>query len=187
MQLLEGLENSGRVKPLSPPLRGVAPSTLIPAGRPAGAHQGFPIPRPNPNILWSGVLGRPAGGLCFHQVIEKEGVAVRRMVYILSFIGSNPWFQWVTSLPDQTARKTTRYRPSRRRPDRVLCRFPIIKTNFNPDFPLRERSPPACGQGPEFQPDRAKKEAAGCPVRDFLRVGRPGGPGKSPGLPASRA
>ena len=50
--------------------------------------QGLPEPRSDPNILWSGVLGRPAEALYFHQVVEKEGVAVRRMVYILVIIGS---------------------------------------------------------------------------------------------------
>ena len=54
------------------------------------AQHGGRLPRraPDPNILWSAALGWPAGGLLFHQVIEKEGVAIRRMVYILVIIGS---------------------------------------------------------------------------------------------------
>ena len=95
-------------------------------------------------MLWSGASGRPGSCLVFHQVTEKKGIAVRSQVYILAIIGSNPWFQRVTSLPDQSVRKTTRCRPPRRRPDRVLCRFCSIKTNFKPAFSLRGRSP-RCG------------------------------------------
>ena len=52
------------------------------------ADQGLPTPTPDHKILWSGLPGKVASGLYFHQVIEKEGVAVRRMVYILVIIGS---------------------------------------------------------------------------------------------------
>ena len=48
----------------------------------------LPEPRPDHKMLWSAVPGRPGFGLYFHQVIEKEGVAVRRLVYILAIIGS---------------------------------------------------------------------------------------------------
>ena len=50
--------------------------------------QDLPGPSADHKMLWSGSPGRPGGGLCFHQVIEKEGVAFRRMVYILVIIGS---------------------------------------------------------------------------------------------------
>ena len=106
------------------------------------------------------------------------------LVDILTFIGSNPWFQRVTSRPNRTVRKTTRYRPPRSRPDRVLCRFCSITTNFQPAFSLRGLLLSPCGQGLELRTDRAKKEAVGCPVLHLLRVRRPGGPGKSAGLAA---
>ena len=84
---------------------------------------------------WSwGWRGRPGTALPRHRRVEID---------ILSFIGSKPCFQRVTSRPDHTVRKTTRCRPPRRRPDRVLCRFCSIKANFQPAFSLRERrSPP---------------------------------------------
>ena len=39
--------------------------------------QDLPGPSADHKMLWSGSPGRPGGGLCFHQVIEKEGVAFR--------------------------------------------------------------------------------------------------------------
>ena len=63
--------------------RRVAPSTAIPAGSPGAAHPGPPEPTPDPNMLWFGLPGKVASGLCFHQVTEKEGVVLLRQVYIL--------------------------------------------------------------------------------------------------------
>ena len=149
--------------------------------------------RSDHNMLWSGSPGRPGGGLFFNQVIEKEGVAVRRMVYILVIIGSNPWFQRVTSRPDRTVRKTTRCRPPRRRPDRVLCRFHSIKTNFKPDFTLRGQSPRCLWARPGISARSGEKRGDRMPCAACSRgstawrtwqIGRPAGYARS--RPASR-
>lgn len=45
--------------------------------------EGPPIGPPDHNILWSASPGRPGYALCFHEVVEKVGVTVRREVDIM--------------------------------------------------------------------------------------------------------
>ncbi len=47
------------------------------------SSQAFPHQDPNHNILWLLPPGRLGFGLYFHQVTEKEGLAVLKTVYIM--------------------------------------------------------------------------------------------------------
>ena len=54
-------------------------------GQQAGASHQASFFQDNPKMLWSGALGRPGGGLGFHQVAEKVGFIRLRRVYITGF------------------------------------------------------------------------------------------------------
>ena len=130
---------------------------------------------------WSwGWRGRPGTALPRHRRVEVD---------ILFFIGSKPMVSTgYKPSQTQTVRKTTRCRHRRAAGPIASCVvFPASTPISSPLFLSEGAALPPCGQGLKVQPDRANKEAVGCPVLNFLRVRRPGGPGKSVGLPATRA
>ena len=110
---------------------------------------------PDPKMLWSAALGWPGVDLGFHQVTEKEGVAVRRVVYILGvYRKSVP-----ASLPEAPLLTLQRLLQHARLTFRIPSPALVIPTGVPPApsfrrttclFPFRDRdrhSVPVCASG----------------------------------------